>query len=88
MLVSELRDILEIMNDDWEVRLAHQPKWPLAHHVKGIVERPADTDELSTEEQEEIENGDVEPDGIIWIVACEGNCSDYPYAPIDLWDEC
>lgn len=86
--VGELREMLEPMEEDWEVRLAHQPTWPLAHFIKGVVERPQDTDELSEAEQEEIENGSVEQTGIVWIVATEGNCSDHPYAPKSLWDEC
>jgi len=93
MLVQELRELLEELNDEWEVRLAHQPTWPLAHHIKGVVKFPDeeeyDEDELSVEELEEIENGEVDIETpIVWIVACQGNCSDHPYAPKELWDRC
>jgi len=35
--VQELLDLLEDCNPDAEVRLAHQPGWPLAHQLHGVV---------------------------------------------------
>ena len=44
MTVKELREALESYEDDVEVRIAHQPSWPLQHHIGSV------RDEIETEE--------------------------------------
>jgi hypothetical protein len=62
MTVRELMEMLQDMDQDAEVRLAHQPQWAFEYSVDQViqVEAPrivtcAEFDEMSKEAQEQVE---------------------------------
>lgn len=51
MNVRDLRDLLEDVDDDVEVMVAHQPSWPLAERLGGVV----DSEDITHEDTDEDE---------------------------------
>lgn len=52
MKVGELKELLEGMDDELEVRIAHQPSWPLQYTVSEVVECSVfDHDDLEDDEE-------------------------------------
>ena len=45
MTVQQLRDLLDELPEDAEVRLMHQPSWPLEYSVAGIWASNVDEDD-------------------------------------------
>jgi hypothetical protein len=70
LTVQELIELLEDCNLEAEVRLAHQPGWPLAFQLHGVV--PDEDDDATT-------------DAVVWLVAGD-HPDETPYAPTGLWD--
>lgn len=52
MTVGELREALEDLEDDVEVRIATQPSWPLAFHI-GNVWVPSQYEDVEAERRQE-----------------------------------
>ena len=77
MTVQELIELLEDCDPEAEVRLAHQPGWPLAFELRGV----AVPDDAGYEGDEEAA---PEP-GVVCLVE-GGHPDDSPYAPSYLWD--
>jgi hypothetical protein len=75
--VHELTELLEDCHPDAEVRLAHQPSWPLAFELRGV----AVPDDAGCEGDEEA----APAVGLVWFVE-GGHPDDSPYAPRYLWD--
>jgi hypothetical protein len=77
MTVEELIALLEDCDPEAEVRLAHQPSWPLAFELRGV----AVPDDAGYEGDE----ADAPKPGVVWLV--EGSHpDDSPYALSYLWD--
>lgn len=70
MTVAELIALLETYPEDAEIRIAHQPAWPLQETIHTVVS----SEEIGYEEAEAGE------DGIVWI-ACRNQVEHAPYAP-------
>lgn len=51
MNVRELKKILEDLDDDFEVRLAHQPSWPFEYSIAEVVVMESDRDQIDEIEQ-------------------------------------
>jgi hypothetical protein len=77
MNVQELIELLEDCDPGSEVRLAHQPRWPLAFELRGV----AVPDDAGYEGDEEA----APAVGLVWLVE-GGHPDDSPYAPRYLWD--
>jgi hypothetical protein len=77
MTVEELITLLEDCDPEAEVRLAHQPTWPLAFELRGV----AVPDDAGREGDED----DAPARGVVWLVE-GGHPDDSPYAPSYLWD--
>ena len=77
MNVHELIALLEDCDPEADVRLAHQPGWPLAFELRGV----AAPDDAGYEDDEAAA---TEP-GVVWLVE-GGHPDDSPYAPNYLWD--
>ena len=105
MLLSELRERLEELEDldgDTPVYIGHQPNWPLALNVAGIIhfqdqeiECP-DHEGYLLEHDQDCLNNYEDPDGelpfdddrrALWIVGGEHPYDRSPYAPRFLWQE-
>jgi hypothetical protein len=82
LTVADLIGLLEDCDPDAEVRLAHQPSWPLQFALAGI----ATTDDLADaiDDPEPERPADREEPAVVWLV--EGQPSDDPYAPTQLWE--
>lgn len=84
MTVGELKQRLEFIDDDAEVRIAYQESWPLQATVRGLTEGDelqADPD-MDDEERDEVE---AKLADVVWLV--EGmQCDDSPYAPHGVFD--
>lgn len=81
MNVGELKRLLENLDDEMEVRIAHQPSWPLQYTVSDLVEC-AVFDEEDLEDDEENDTV-VVPEGserIAYIVE-SSQVYDDPYLP-------
>lgn len=75
-LVQDLQDQLDDTDRDPVVKIAHQPTYPLAASLRGVVDN-LDSDEMDRK-------GDhFADDDVVWLVA--GESSDY--APRRLWNE-
>lgn len=72
MIVAELMEMLEGMDPEMEVRIATQPEWPLAFHVKNAV--------IDTSTYRHIDKR------VLWILTGE-HPDDLPYAPGFVFDE-
>lgn len=94
MKVRELIEELEAMEPEAEVRLAHQPSWPLAFTLAGVV----DGSDLGGDDEDE-EDGDVGPSfgydtredeatgpAVVWLVEGTHPWDESPYAPRAVWD--
>lgn len=47
MTVGEIKRLLEDMDDEMEVRIAHQPEWPLQYTISEVIDTPIfDQDDL------------------------------------------
>ena len=55
MTVGELKEMLEDLDDDMEVRLAHQPSWPFEYSISNgqvvDVNEPDEDDEEAEEKE-------------------------------------
>lgn len=51
MNVRELKQILDDLDDDTEVRIAHQPSWPFEYSISEVVESSSNDDDI-----EDVEN--------------------------------
>ena len=81
MTVGELKRILEEMDDDMEVRLAHQPSWPLQYKVADVIEAPVfDSEDLGDEEENDTVIVPEDAPRYAYIVEA-GQVYDAPYLP-------
>jgi hypothetical protein len=79
MKVGELLELLEQMNPETEVMIAHQPSWPLAEQVVAVI--PSE-EGPGPEVDEEVDECPV-----VWLVA-DGHARDRsPYAPRWVFDQ-
>ena len=83
MTVGEMKRLLETLDDDLEVRLAHQPSWPLQYTVADVVEAPAfDEDEIEDEIVETADAVKTPEDAPRFAYVIEGSqVYDDPYLP-------
>lgn len=58
MTVGEMKRLLEDMDDEMEVRIAHQPGWPLQYTVSDLIEAPIF-------EEEDIDDEDLADDEVL-----------------------
>jgi hypothetical protein len=83
----KVRDLLELLADydeDMEVRIAHQPNWPLQEILQSVVSlNEVREDEDVTEDEMDAEE-DAEPD-VLFLVAGGHPWNGSPYAPKALW---
>ena len=82
MNVQELIELLEDCDPEAEVRLAHQPGWPLAFELRGVAVPEEDVEPLPDADDA---GGDLPEPGVVWLVE-GGHPDDPPYAPSYLWD--
>lgn len=71
MKVHELIDQLQEMDPEREVMIAHQPSWPLAETVAGVVAEGGE---------------DAEAESVVWVVAGGHHEELSPYAPHEVFD--
>lgn len=94
MTVADLMELLEDMPEDAEIRIAHQPTWPLREILAAVVDgkdlspnnprtRPA-KDAQADEDEEEDGDG---TENVVWLVA-DGHPPhpESPYASKRLWE--
>jgi hypothetical protein len=81
LTVAELIALLEDCDPDAQVRLAHQPAWPLQFTLAGL----ATTDDLDATPGAEDEAGRDGP-AVVWLVPGEPPAGVTPYAPEQLWE--
>lgn len=74
-LIERLESIAEAYPDA-EIRVAHQPSYPLAAELAGVTD-PDDMDRDPTDPDDEL---------IVWLVAGDHPITGSPYAPRDLWE--
>jgi hypothetical protein len=87
VIVSELISLLQDCADDQEVLIAHQPSWPLQHHVYGVWDASVDEQPCSDHERVDCEDcGPAEPNPFVYVVADDGHPDEGPYAPRSAWD--
>lgn len=75
MTVEDLKRIIEDLPDEAEVRIAHQPHYPLQAKALGVT--------YSMDLEEEL-GLDSNPDPVVWIIAAVAT----DYASRDLWEYC
>lgn len=75
-LVQDLQDQLDDTDRDPVVKIAHQPSYPLAASVRGVV------DNLDPDQDEDRAGDHFADEDVVWLVA--GESSDY--APRRLWN--
>lgn len=68
MTIAELREIIQDLDDDVEVRIASQPRWPLEYSIAS----PAAFVESDEEEDEEGDTQrcplkDAPPEGVLYL---------------------
>lgn len=88
MDVRDLKEMLASMDDEAEIRIAHQPSWPLRFDLAAVI----DSDELSRRiynDRDPDEDPEADPkENFVWLVASAGHPWDEsPYAPTQLWQE-
>ena len=86
MTAAQLITLLEDCDPDTEIRIAHQPAWPLQCALAGI----ATDEDLDTPPDVEPDSGSADClDGgdrpVLWLVAGDHPDGDTPYAPERLW---
>lgn len=74
--VGELLDMLADLDPELPVLIAHQPGWPLAEVVAGVV-HSADSD---------LDDHDSDIDECVWLIAGGHQHSRSPYAPRWVFD--
>lgn len=86
--VYELIRRLEELDGDAEVRVAHQPGYPLQHMLTGAVSSAELNDVAETDmpDADTFAAPDEEATPIVWLVASDTHPDDSPYAPRALWD--
>ncbi len=90
LTVADLLSQLEDCDPDAEVRLAHQPEWPLQFTLDGIATEQ-DLDEESRPDHGSpgttaAPDTDTRPEAaVVWLVAGGHPAGDSPYAPARLW---
>lgn len=90
MNVGELKEMLEDVDDDLEVRIAAQPSWPLRFTLRSVVTPEAFAEARAQEAWDAgVERpDDEEPDedaNFLWIVQGD-HPSESPYAPRIIWE--
>lgn len=81
MKVRELISMLEEMDENVEVLIAHQPGWPLQEIVQGVVSL------AEMREEQDLEDDEEEPEGdIVYLVAGGHPYGASPYAPKEVFD--
>jgi len=81
MKVRDLISMLEEMDEDTEVLIAHQPSWPLQEIVQGVVSL------AELREEQELEDDDEEPQtDVVYLVAGGHPYGASPYAPKEVFD--
>jgi hypothetical protein len=78
MTVGTLKEILQYVDDDMEIRLAHQPSWPLEFTVSDavVVDINQTEDEMFEDEPDDgTRSEDNEVKEILYI--CEGSSTGY-----------
>jgi len=90
MTVRELRNILEYMDPDTEVRLAFQPSYPLQYYCVGTVSRDefGAADDLDDAENYAEHAGSAENE-VVWLLASSTEVRDpdgSPHFPHEAWD--
>lgn len=70
MTVSELIRLLKTYDQDSEVRIASQPKWPMEYRVHDVIETTADKDDIDDDiDDDDREDDDDEPEiRVVYIV--------------------
>lgn len=87
-LIDALEEQAELVGDDAEVRIAHQPNWPLELTIARVVSsedmaRAYDPDDPDCEDQDEPGSEDDEAEPVVWLT--EGQ--QLGYASKRLWQE-
>ena len=84
LTVGELIELLEDHDPDAVVMLAHQPAWPLAEVLAGVVHSADMNDDLDADRDpdEDLPKGD----GCLWLVAGGHAWDRSPYAPRSVFD--
>jgi hypothetical protein len=81
MTVGELKNILDYLDEDKEIRVAFQPSWPLRAKIQSVV----DGEELSGERDDGYEDT-PESAQFVWIAVDQvSSYSEHPYAPKEAW---
>ena len=70
MNIRDLKNIIEDLDDDLEVRFASQPSWPFEYSIYDAYVIDLNV-EYDSEDDEYLENEDDEPKDILYLV--EGN---------------
>ena len=83
-LIEQLEDMRSDLGGDTEVRIAHQPSWPL----RGKIAAVTTGDNVPLEPEDEADGADDDADRkMVWIAASSGAPSDEsPYAPRWAWN--
>jgi len=67
MNVRDLKNVLEDLDDDMEVRFASQPNWPFEYSITDAVVIDLSEEYYEDDEEEKI-NPDAEPNEIVYLV--------------------
>jgi hypothetical protein len=83
-LISELESAREEMGGDAEIRIAHQPDWPLrATFARVKLPAYADADMLYSEDERAA--GQDEDGHLLWLATGSAPYGESPYAPRWAW---
>lgn len=69
MTVGELKELLDDMEDEIEVRLAHQPEWPFEYEIRDVAFIEEDPEPACDDDGEPIEEDEHEP--VVYLVEGE-----------------
>ena len=88
MNVRELIELLDDYDPEAPVLIAHQPSWPLAEVVAGVVEDDPDRYLEDRDSDPDEDQPDTDEDGAraVWIVAGGHPYERSPYAPKWIFD--
>jgi hypothetical protein len=72
MTVGELKELLQDLDDEMEVRLAHQPSWPFEYSISGAevvdLNEPDPDDTVEPEDEEHPDDvEEPEPNEILYL---------------------
>jgi hypothetical protein len=85
MNVQELIELLEDVEDQTaEVRLAHQPHYPLQYKVAGVAVPAEDGEPELDDFDDDAPEQDAQVENVVYIL--EGDHPDRPYASKSLWE--